>query len=151
VNLRAVRERQGKSRQWVADQMAAREHRWYPSTGSRVEQGERRATWLEAEDLAEIFGVPVERFTWHPMEEAEAAEVAEALAGLHEASEEATVAVARLLAARATGRRQAAKSAGSKYRRAREAAAKLAADLEEVTVEAAVAAGEALWEQERRG
>ena len=150
-NLSAVRRRRGLSQKELAGKMAALGHKWHPSTVVRLEDGERRATWMEVRDLAAILDVTVDRFTWAPPEEAEAAVVNQAAAMLRQATEEVRVAVARLLAARHVGQLRAGQYGTSKYERARDAARGLEDDLERFTLEAATEAGAELWEQERNG
>jgi transcriptional regulator with XRE-family HTH domain len=150
-NLRGVRTRRGLSQKELADQMAALRHKWHPSTVARLEDGERRATWMEVRDLARILDVTVDRFTWAPAEEAEAAIVNAAAASLRSAAEKTALAVAELHAARHTGKRRAEEYAGSKYEQARDAARSLDQDVETITLDSATAAGTALWERERNG
>lgn len=150
-NLRAVRDRRDLSQDDLAGKMAALGHKWHPSTVARLENGERRATWMEVRDLARILEVTMDRFTWAPAEEAEAAFVSTTAATLRQAAEDVRVAVATLLAARHVGRLRADERQDSQYERVRNAVHDLEGDLETATLDAAIAAGEALWEKERHG
>lgn len=140
-NLRAARERKGISQADLGREMAARGWPWHQSTVYKLEHGERRVDFHEAEDLAAILGVTTDRFTWLPAEANEAAFVREITAILRREGHEAANAVARLHAAISRGRRVLASSRDSKYQRVREACADLEAELKASTVEAVIAEG----------
>jgi transcriptional regulator with XRE-family HTH domain len=150
-NLRIVRERRGMSQAQLAGHMRERGYDWKQPTVARAERGGKAIGYDEADDLAIILRVSVDRFSWEPPEEAEAALVGASTVALRKAGEEVSVAVMRLLAMRHHGERSLPKAEASKYQRVQGAAADLRAELEAVTLEDAIEAGAELWEAERDG
>ncbi len=65
-NLRRLRERDRMSQAALTAAMRDRNWPWHQSTVYRIESGKQPATFWEARDLAAIFGVVLERFTWKP-------------------------------------------------------------------------------------
>lgn len=59
TNLRAVREQQQMSQDYVADQMQKAGYKWHQATVYKVESGAREIKLGEAQALARIVGVPI--------------------------------------------------------------------------------------------
>ena len=66
TNLRVLRDRKNMSQAELAGEMAEKGIPWHQSTVARVESGRQAVRFAEAAALAEIFGVPLQRFTWAP-------------------------------------------------------------------------------------
>lgn len=63
--MKSMRERLGKSQQWVAEQMIQRGHDWHQSTVYKSEAGSRRVSIGEAASLSEIMNAGVDDLlTW---------------------------------------------------------------------------------------
>jgi transcriptional regulator with XRE-family HTH domain len=62
--VRRLREKAGLSQAALAAAMQERDWPWHQSTIYRVESGRQTVSFWEARDLAAIFGVPLERFSW---------------------------------------------------------------------------------------
>lgn len=58
--LRAMRERMGKSQQWVATEMSERGYDWHQSTVYKSEAGNRKVSIGEAAHLAAVLNVTVD-------------------------------------------------------------------------------------------
>lgn len=130
----------------LAGEMSARGWPWYQQTVYKLETGRQAGVSLgEATDLAEILGISVDRLTWAGEETAETGLVDLAASDVTAAFNEASDAVAGLLAARARAESTLKSAQGSTYQRVRDAAA----DLENVLAEAdpgrVVAEGEARY------
>jgi transcriptional regulator with XRE-family HTH domain len=145
-NVRRNRERKGMSQAELATEMAERGWPWHQSTVFKIEHAERRTDAYEVHDLAAILGVPMDRLFWAGAEASETAFVEEIAAILHREWNETANAVARLHAAMSRGRNTAASSGESKYERAREAAGRLAGELEVSTLDTAMAEGARRYE-----
>lgn len=140
-NVRRYRDCRGFSQADLAQEMAARGWDWYQSTVFKVENAERRTETTEAYDLARILGVPLDRLHWPAREQSELGLVDRAAAALHIAARETGEAAARLLSARRAAERRVEEARGSEYERVRIEAEALAADLNALTLEAAVEDG----------
>lgn len=100
LNLRAVRDGRGLSQAALADAMSARGHGWHQQTVARAEAGTQPVKFAEAASLAEILGVPLDRFTWTSPEAAAARFLAESRDRVVAAAGAVTGAAAALLRAR---------------------------------------------------
>lgn len=127
----------------LAAEMGRRGWPWHQSTVYKIEHAERRTDAYEVHDLAEIFGVSMDRLFWSGPEANETAMVDRSIALVRQSWRETAEAVTRLLADRAGARRVLAGSSGSRYARVRQACAELEAELEASGVETAVAEGTA--------
>jgi len=151
ANLRAVREHRDISQDGLAEAMTARGHDWYQSTVYKTERGERKVSFHEAIDLAAVLQVTTDRFTRLPEEAADEYAVTQGAALLERTWDQAASAVAGLHQARAAAEGLAARFAGSKHARVREAVRGLLAELGGRTPEAAAAEGAARWDRTRGG
>lgn len=67
IGQNIVKLRGDRSQQWVADRMREKGWKWAQATVWNVEKGERPLRLAEAEDLADILAVRVERMTYSDM------------------------------------------------------------------------------------
>lgn len=150
-NLRAVRERRSMGQRELAARMAAHGYRWHQNTVTRTEAGERRASFDEAESLALILGVTTDRFTWTTPEAGEREMAAAASARLRGAWRDVALAVARMEDARDAAGRTAGRGAKSEFPRVRDAARGITEDIEDCSLELALAEADRIREREREG
>lgn len=152
ASVRAHRERLRMSQAELAARVTAEGKAdgvsWHQSTTARVEDGTQRLRLDEAEIVAKVLGIPVNRLTWATGEAAEVMLAERAASRLREALDATIEAAARLHGARAGARSTLRSLAGSESERARAAARELEADLAEATVRAAMAEGKARFERE---
>lgn len=152
ASVRAHRERMGISQAELAAHVTAEGKAdgvsWHQSTTARVEDGAQRLRLDEAEIVARVLGIPVNRLTWATGEAAEVMLAERAMGRLHEAFTGSADATARLHAARAGARSTLRTLAASGSERAREAARSLEDELAASTVRAATAEGKARYERE---
>lgn len=66
IGSNIVRLRGERSQQWLADNMRQRGWKWAQATVWNVEKGERPLRLAEAEDVADILGVSIDRITQQP-------------------------------------------------------------------------------------
>lgn len=121
---------------------------WHQSTTARVEDGTQRLRLDEAEIVARVLGIPVNRLTWATGEAAEVMLAERASGRLREALLATAEATARLHAARAGARSALRSLAASESERARGAARSLEEELTASTVRSATAEGKARFERE---
>lgn len=133
----------------LAARMAERSFPWHQNTVTRAEAGDRGVAFDEAEALALILGVTTDRFTWTEPEAAERQLAAAASARLRGAWRELALAKARLDDARDAAARTAGRGAKSEFPRAAEAARGVAEDLDDCTLELALAEAERIRERDR--
>ena len=150
-NLRVLRERKGMSQASLAQAMSERGWPWHQQTVYKIENGKQGVGFGEAADLAGIFGVTTDRFTWTGPETLAATLLANAAGTLRQSWREAADAVARLHAARATAGRLIAEHRDSSYPRVRDAARGLADELGDTALEGALAEGGDLWQRTAAG
>lgn len=150
-NLRALRERKGISQAVLAKAMKDRGWPWHQTTVTRVEGGRQPVEFGEVVDLAEILGVTPDRFTWSGPEAGERELAASASARLRGAWHEVALAAARLEDARGAAGRTAERSAKSAFPRVRDAGRGIGEDLQDCTLELALAEAERIREHDRRG
>lgn len=142
TNLRTTRERKGMTQAQLAEAMT--EHGipgWRQQTVTRVENGHRRIWIGEAQALADILGTTMERLTWAQGEDRELTDVDEAVVTLRRAWRQVSDAVVLLDSARTAGGYQLAEAQASKYKRVRDAAGELEAEIADRTLESAVGDG----------
>lgn len=140
-NVRALREQREMSQSALAKAMSDHGLQWHQQTVYKVENGTRPLRAAELAALARILKTSLDRFMWTGAEANESAAVYDAAATLRARWDEASIAVRRLLAARAHGERILAGRSASTYERVRLACRELAADLAERHLENAVGAG----------
>lgn len=152
ASVRAHRERAGMSQAELAARVTAEGKAdgvsWHQSTTARVEDGTQRLRLDEAEIVAKVLGIPVNRLTWPTGEAAEVMLAERSSSRLREALIATVEAAARLHAARAGARGTLRSLAASESERARSAASELEAELAASTVRAATAEGKARFERE---
>lgn len=141
ANLRILREREGISQVKLAREMAARGWPWRQQTVTRLENGQRMVRYGEAIALAEILGAPLDRFTRAAQEASEAEKVYKIGARLRQSYEDVAGAVCRLMGDQRAAARIRAVHAASTYEYVQKALADLAAQMEECTVDEAIAEG----------
>lgn len=61
AGVRDERERQGRSQEWLAEQMSARGFKFHQATVHKIESKDRRVSIGEAVTLSEVLGVALER------------------------------------------------------------------------------------------
>ncbi len=151
ANVRFLRERREISQAELARRMSAAGCPWHQSTVARVEAGRQAVRASEAEALARILGVTVDRLLWASPEAKEAALASDAVGRLRRDWREAAGAVARLHAARSAASRARDRAAGSEWPRVRDMAEGLAEELEDCTLDAALKEGAAIFERDSGG
>lgn len=141
-NVRIARERKGLSQAALAEEMRARGFTaWQQPAVYKTEKGVREPSGREMAALAAILGTTIERFFWLQGEAAESDAADAAIVAVRQSWQGASDAVLRLEAALASGRHRLAQAKASKYKRVREVAGELEAELGESTLEAAVGDG----------
>lgn len=150
-NLRAVRERRSMGQRELAARMAAQGYPWHQNTVARAEAGDRAVPFEEAEELALILGVTVDRFTWSSPEAGEREMAAAASARLRGAWRELALAKARLDDARDAAARAAERCAKSEFPRVRDAGRGIGEDIEDCAAELALAEADKIRERDRKG
>lgn len=150
-NLRAVREHRDMGQRELAARMAGRGFPWHQNTVTRAEAGDRVVAFYEAVALAAILGVTTDRFTWTAPETAERELAAAASARLRGAWRELALAKARLDDARDAAARTAGRGAKSEFPRVRDATRGISEDIEDCSLELALAEADRIREREREG
>lgn len=151
VNLRSLREARSMSQVRFAEEMSARGWPWHQQTVTRVETGRRMVRFGEAHAAAAILAVTLDRFGWSGPEAGERDLVATANGRLRQAWHEAALAVARLRDACDAAGRAAERAAKSAFPRVRDAARGLAEDVEDCTLETALAEADRIRERDTGG
>jgi transcriptional regulator with XRE-family HTH domain len=151
ANVRSLREGKGISQAELARRMSEAGYPWHQSTVGRAEAGRQSVRASEAEALARIFGVTVDRLLWAGPEAAEAAMASAAVTRLRTEWRALSLAAARLHDARSAAGRAAKRADASEYPRVRIIADGLAEDLADCTLDAALEEGAAITERDADG
>ncbi|HEY2090137.1 MAG TPA: helix-turn-helix transcriptional regulator [Mycobacterium sp.] len=141
-NLRAIRGSKGLSQTWIAREMNALGWPWHQTTVGRVESGAQVPTHGEMVDLAAVLGVTPERLVMPSEGASEIAAIEKTADSLRLSWIDAMKAVRSLRRAVRTARDALPGAEASSYERVREIAGSIAADLEQYTLEAALAEAE---------
>jgi transcriptional regulator with XRE-family HTH domain len=151
MNVRRLRDKKGMTQAALAEAMTERGWQWHQSTVARVESGQQSVRFAEAEALIQILGTTLDMLTLHSEEGAEMHFAAACNGRLRASWTNARIAIAQLEDARAALQKGLKRWQDSQYERVRKSAAGLAEELEDCTVESAVAEGIALSKHEASG
>lgn len=152
ANVRAYREQAGLSQAELAARVTAAGKQdgisWHQSTTARVEGGQQPLRLDEAQVLASVLGVTVERLMWATGEAAEVAIGEQAIGMLRRAWDDAATAIGVLHGAIAGARVTARSLARSESEKTATTLRALTGELGDATVRAAVTEGKARYERE---
>jgi transcriptional regulator with XRE-family HTH domain len=148
-NLRRLREEADMTQAELAQAMTERGWPWHQSTVARVESGRQSVRFSEAEVLAKILGVALDRLTWVGPEGPEAAAVAEAGRRLRRAFERTNNAVRLHARALDDAQQMLERHRNSPYQRVRDASAELQATIRNYGFEKAVDEGFNRYDKDR--